>query len=131
MPWVEVFAVFLVCHFAGDYLLQTEEQALNKYGGLRRGARQRRALVLHVSTYTLCFVPALVWLAGELSVVGVIAVAAGVFGPHLVIDDGLPVTEWLRRVKHAEAEPGTPLFLYVDQSFHLVSLFAAAVAAGV
>ena len=28
MPWVEVFAAFVVCHLVGDYLLQTDWQAL-------------------------------------------------------------------------------------------------------
>ena len=29
MPWVEVFAVFIVAHLAGDFLLQTDWQAPN------------------------------------------------------------------------------------------------------
>ena len=63
MPWVEVFAVFTVCHLTGDYLLQTDWQARNKRGGLGSGHPvARRALVSHIATYTLAFVPALVWL---------------------------------------------------------------------
>ena len=27
MPWVEVFAVFIVAHLAGDFLLQTDWRA--------------------------------------------------------------------------------------------------------
>ena len=34
MPWVEVFAVFFVSHQVGDYLLQTDWQAMHKRGGL-------------------------------------------------------------------------------------------------
>ena len=63
MRWEEVFAVFLVCHVAGDYLLQTDWQAANKRGGLGRNREARRALFAHVSVYTLCFVPAVIWIA--------------------------------------------------------------------
>ena len=62
MPWVEVFAVFIVTHVVGDYLLQTEWQAMNKHGGLTGTAPMRRALGSHIATYTLAFVPALIWL---------------------------------------------------------------------
>ena len=34
MSWVEVFAVLMVSHLAGDFLLQTEWQATHKFGGL-------------------------------------------------------------------------------------------------
>ena len=50
--------------------------------------RRRRALVSHVATYTLAFAPALAWLAGDLGAAGTAALAAGVFLPHLVQDDG-------------------------------------------
>ena len=63
MPWVEVFAVFVVSHLAGDYLLQTDWQAENKRGGLGGDPVARRALLSHVTTYTLAFVPAFIWLA--------------------------------------------------------------------
>src|SRR5947209_7410343 len=62
MPWVEVFVVFLVSHLVGDYMLQTEWQALNKRGALKGTPTQRRALLSHIATYTLAFVPCLVWL---------------------------------------------------------------------
>ena len=76
MPWSEVFVVFLVSHLAGDYLLQTEFQALNKRGGLSGTLIQRRALVTHVLTYTLVFVPALIWVSNSLGAGGTIGVAA-------------------------------------------------------
>jgi len=52
-----VFVVFAVCHLVGDYAVQTDWQALNKRGGLGSPGDKRRALVTHVSTYTLTFVP--------------------------------------------------------------------------
>ncbi len=80
MPWPEIFLVFLVSHLAGDFLLQTEFQATNKYGGLGPDPVARRALLLHVLTYTLAFVPAFIWLADSLGP-AVLAVAALVAGP--------------------------------------------------
>ena len=64
MPWVEVFTVFVICHLVGDYLLQTDWQATHKRGGLSGGGdgESRRALFRHILSYTLAFVPALVWL---------------------------------------------------------------------
>jgi len=56
------------------------------------------------------------------------AVAAGVARPHSVQDDGRLLTAYTRTVKHADPQPGM-LMLAVDQSFHLVVLFALAVAA--
>ena len=60
MTWSEVFIVLLVCHLAGDFILQTEWQALHKFGGLGRDPERRRALVLHVTTYSIPIVAALV-----------------------------------------------------------------------
>lgn len=129
MPWVEVFTVFVVCHLAGDYLLQTEFQATSKHGGLGRDPVARRALLLHVLTYTLAYAPALIWLGGEHGAGTVAAIAAAIAIPHLILDDGRPLALWLRRVKHTSSEPGT-LTMLVDQSFHIVCLFALALAVG-
>lgn len=129
VAWIEVFTVFALCHLAGDFLLQTNDQALDKNGGLHRGRRRaRHALLSHVALYTVAFAPALVWLADDLSPLAVAATAAGVFLPHLVVDDGAVVTWWMHRVKGTVSEPGEPLYLYVDQTLHVLSLFALALA---
>jgi hypothetical protein len=129
VPWVEVFAVLVVSHAVGDFLLQTEWQATHKRGGLGRDVERRRALLAHVTTYTLAFVPALVWLAGDLGPGGVAAAAAAVFLPHALQDDGRLLSAYVRTVKHTEPAPGM-LMLAVDQSFHLLVLFGLALAAG-
>jgi len=129
MPWVELLAVFVVSHAVGDFLLQTDWQATHKRGGLGRDREARRALLWHVVTYTLAFVPALAWLAGELGPGALAAVAAGIALPHLVQDDGRLLGAYVVAVKHAEPRPGM-LLVAVDQSFHLVVLFGLAVAAG-
>jgi len=129
MAWSEVFIVLLVCHLAGDFLLQTEWQALHKLGGLGPDPERRRALLLHVTTYSLPVLAALVWVA--LDGAGLRAVAAGVIvvGTHLVQDDGRLLRRYVRRVKKTDPEFGTPLMIAIDQSFHVVWLFAGALVA--
>ena len=128
MRWEEVFAVFLVCHLAGDYLLQTDWQAVNKRGGLSRNTEARRALFSHVSIYTLMFVPAVVWIAHKKSPLA-FALLAVVFIPHLIQDDARALMAWNRIVKRSSPPPGDPVYMAIDQSFHVVFLFATALLA--
>jgi hypothetical protein len=125
MSWVEVFAVLLLSHLTGDYLLQTEWQARHKRGGLGPDREARRALVAHVATYTLAFVPALVWLAGDIGA-WVIATAAAIAVPHLVQDDGRLLGVYVKRVKGFNAADNPPITAAVDQTFHFLALFALA-----
>lgn len=128
MNWVDAFAVFVVCHLVGDFILQTEWQARNKRGGLGRDPVHRRALLSHITVYTLSFVPALVWIGIETSAARAAAIGALVAVPHWVQDDGRLLDAYMRRVKGMA--PGSPgLRIAVDQSFHVVFLFAAALLA--
>jgi hypothetical protein len=129
MAWFEVFAVFLVSHLVGDYLLQTDWQAIHKHRGLGADPVARRALVSHVVTYTIAFVPALIWLAGELSIGAVIAVAAGIAVPHLVQDDGRLLALYVRRVKGCDIAAFPLVGAAVDQTMHIVALFGLALLA--
>jgi hypothetical protein len=54
--------------------------------------------------------------------------AALVAIPHLLVDDGHVVRAWLKDVKGAQ-EPTLGLSIAVDQSFHLLCLFGAALIA--
>jgi hypothetical protein len=129
VSWVAVLAAFLVAHMVGDYLLQTDWQARNKRCGLGGDPVARRALLAHVTTYTLAFVPAFIWIADELDAVWAVVCAALIFLPHLVIDDGRVVREYMTRVKRANGfEAG--LAASVDQSFHVLSLFLVALLVG-
>jgi hypothetical protein len=129
MPWVQVFVVFFVCHQVGDYMLQTEWQALNKRGALTGTPVMRRALVAHISTYTLAFVPALIWLWSSLHA-RVFWVAAGLAIPHLIQDDGTLLSAYARRVKKSDINLNVALGTALDQSFHLLALFLTALLAG-
>jgi hypothetical protein len=130
MPWVEVFVVFFVSHLVGDYLLQTEWQARHKRNGLGADPTARKALLSHVSTYTLAFVPALVWLADDLGAAALVGVAALIFIPHMVQDDGRLLGAYMAKVKGLEAASNLAVAAAVDQSFHLATLFGIALLAG-
>lgn len=128
MPWVEIFVVFLVCHLVGDFLFQTDFQALNKRHGLGSDPIARKALLTHGLTYTLSYTPALIWLASEMGA-GAILVGLVIGIPHVVQDDGRLVEQWARNVKRAE-RPAIPLLVAMDQSFHAVALLLTAIACG-
>ena len=129
MDWVEIFIVLVLSHLVGDFLLQTNWQATHKFGGLRGGSSAaRRALFAHVLTYTLAFIPALVWLSDSLGA-GIVWVAALIAIPHLIQDDGRLLIAYLKRVKHVDAAPGDLVFMLVDQSVHLLILAGIALLA--
>jgi Protein of unknown function (DUF3307) len=128
VAWVEIFAVLVVSHAVGDYLLQTDWQALNKRGGLGTDPIAQRALVSHVVSYTAAFVPAAVWLGDDLAPLGVVALLAAIFFPHLVQDDGRLLSRYVRTVKGEGAAANPALVTSVDQSLHIVVLFATAIA---
>jgi hypothetical protein len=127
VPWVEIFVVFVVSHLVGDFVLQTEWQASHKHGGLRDPSC-RGALAAHVFSYTVAFIPAFVWLWDSLGV-GVLGLAALIAGPHLIQDDGTLIDAFMRRVKRADPREHAFVTLSVDQSFHMVALFLAALVA--
>jgi hypothetical protein len=129
VSWVSLFAGFLVAHMVGDYLLQTDWQARHKRRGLSNDALSRRALFAHVTTYTLAFVPAFIWIASELDPVWAMVAAVLVYVPHLLIDDGRLVAVYLARVKRVDGF-NLGLAASVDQSFHVLSLWLVAMLVG-
>jgi Protein of unknown function (DUF3307) len=130
MPWVEVFVVFFVSHEVGDYLLQTDWQAMHKRGGLSSPGVRRRALVSHIATYTLAFVPSLIWLAGSISWGAAVGTGALIAIPHLIQDDGRLLTEYARLVKKADLNANPSLGAVLDQAFHILALFLTALLVG-
>ena len=130
MYWPEVYLVLLISHLAGDFLLQTEWQAVNKRGGLKDDPDRRRALAMHGLTYTAAYVPALVWIAsGDPGVLGAVLCAVAITLPHMAIDDGRLLFAWMSRVKHND-DPERWLVAAVDQTFHLVCLLPVALVVG-
>lgn len=125
MSWEGLFIVLLVAHLVGDFLLQTEWQATNKYGGLSPDPLARRALGLHVATYMCAFIPGLIALVGSFGAGTGLLVAILIAGTHAVQDDGRLLGGYMRSVKHSEPRPG-PLLMAIDQSFHVLVLFGIA-----
>ncbi|HEV3323415.1 MAG TPA: DUF3307 domain-containing protein [Solirubrobacteraceae bacterium] len=128
MTWVEVFIAFVMCHLVGDYLLQTNWQALHKRGGLARGARDaRRALFTHVTLYTLCFIPELV--VADLGV-ELVWVIPAIFVPHLIQDDGRLLQAYMKGVKRLDPKENLAVSIAVDQTFHMLALLVLALVIG-
>lgn len=125
MTWTEVFVVLAVSHLAGDFLAQTDWQARHKDGGLGPDPVSRRALRHHIATYMICFVPALVWISLEATAPRALLIAVVIAVPHWIQDDGRLLDAYMARVKGLTiTAPG--LRVAVDQSFHLLCLFGAA-----
>jgi hypothetical protein len=128
VAWVEIFAVFVVSHLIGDFLFQTDWQARHKLGGLGPDRESRRALLAHTATYTLAFVPALIWLATD---IGAWAIGIGVLiaVPHMIQDDGRLLDAYARRAKKVPPDAPPGLRLAMDQTCHFVALFLVALLA--
>jgi hypothetical protein len=125
MSWAPVFVVFYVSHLVGDYLVQTDWQARHKRGGLGRDPIARRALLSHLTTYSLAYLPAMIWISSRLhwsTLLILVAVAV----PHMVQDDGRLITAYVRKVKGLDAGSDHAIVAYVDQAFHMLALLGAA-----
>jgi hypothetical protein len=128
MSWPELFIVLGLSHLAGDFLLQTDWQVQHKAGGLGRDPVARRALGTHVLTYTLALVPALVWLAIEREVWIAVVAALAIAIPHAIVDDRRLLMAYVRRVKGLRDPMPGAVVIAVDQTTHLIMLWAVALA---
>ena len=118
--------MLLLSHLAGDFLLQTDWQAENKHGGLGADREARRALFSHLTTYTLAFVPAFIWIGSELDTGTALATVGLVFLPHLLQDDGRLLSRYITLVKGPGAAQVPLVLVAVDQTCHLLVLFGIA-----
>jgi uncharacterized membrane protein len=108
-----LFETLLIAHVIGDWLLQTEWQALNK-------STNWRALMSHVAVYHAVVLAALGWRIG-LGEPLVYAVVAGLAVAHVVLDRKRPVVAFMRAFRiSVKREPEGWLMIAVDQSIHLV-----------
>jgi hypothetical protein len=124
--WTAYFVALVVAHAVGDFLLQTDHQAVHKHDGLGRDPVARRALLTHVATYAIPIAVACLWI-GSHAPAGLTALGGAlVVLEHLVQDDGRLLSAYCRRVKGLDirAQPGVGI--WVDQSFHLLAIFAVA-----
>lgn len=120
---MNLFTWMFIAHLVGDYLSQTEYEALNK----AKGRWLNPALMMHCLKYTLCFVPVIVgyhlnwwWLAV-------------IFITHVVLD-GRGFVIWWRT--HVNRDPPHSiqqnfwLTIVHDQVWHLIILATIAQLAG-
>ena len=128
MSWIELFAVFAVSHLMGDFVLQTYWQATKKRGGLGSSSESRRALGSHIASYMLSFGPALIWLAADRGAPTAAAAVAIVAVPHAIQDDYRLLEAFAVRVKRMQPSEYPVVMLLLDQSFHIIALFLAALA---
>ena len=128
MSWPPVLAAFLVCHLAGDLLLQTEWQALTKVRGLG-DPEGRRALMAHAAHLHAALPPG-ARLDRRRSRRGARGAGRARSSRCRTCSSTTGVSSgvWLRQVKHSP-DPAPSLRLMVDQSFHVVCLFGAAMLA--
>jgi hypothetical protein len=126
VSWVELFAVFVVCHMVGDYVLQTNWQAVHKRGGLGPDRTSQRALASHIATYSLTFVPALIWVADRRGAGAAVAAGAAIAVPHFVQDDGRLLAPLLRSVKKIDPSTEPIPAMMADQALHAVALLVVA-----
>ena len=110
----------------GDFVVQTNWQAAHKHGGLGPDRDSTRALASHIATYTLTFVPALVWIGDVRGAGAAVGVAAAIAVPHLIQDDGRLLRSYMRSVKDIDPEDDQLVAVLVDQACHAVVLLATA-----
>ncbi len=109
------FLGLLIAHLIGDWLIQTEHQALNK----DKGGYFNLALMSHCAWYTLIFVPVF-WIFG-VSFFWLILI----FTSHQLLDKRKVVMAFCRVVKQTSEQTLKNLFwlvVVVDQVLHFLVL---------
>jgi Protein of unknown function (DUF3307) len=123
MTWTELLTALFIGHLVGDLVLQTEQQAINKAGGLSGDPRAARALAAHMVGYVLAMVPAAIWVAsaGAGSVAALVMLAA-IAIPHAIQDDRRLLVAYARRVKGMDPDREPLVMFGLDQAFHALTL---------
>lgn len=114
------FDWLITIHLIGDWLSQTEYQALNK----AEKSFINRALLTHCAVYAACFIP-LFWY-NTVSVCWVVII----FCSHLFIDRRWPIVwicRYIKRCSAEELEKNFWLVVVVDQVVHILILASLAV----
>ena len=108
-----LFEYCLLAHLVGDYLVQTEFEAMNK----ALGKFWNRGLVAHCLKYTACFV--LPFLSFGVNLWWLLPV----YATHMVFDRRWPIVLWRKYVNHNTDESIAKTFwltIMTDQIFHIL-----------
>ena len=117
---MSLFDKLLIAHLVGDWLLQTEWQALNK-------GQNYRALFSHVGIYSVIILGVLVADFGFQNifvyvVVGMLALS------HAFLDRRWPVIRYMKALRLiVERKPEPWLLMAIDQVLHIVLLAFAVI----
>jgi len=117
---MSLFDKLLVAHLVGDWLLQTEWQALNK-------RQNYRALFSHIGIYSAIILGVLLLDFGLYNfsvyfVVGLLALA------HALLDRGWPVIRYMKTFRLInDRKPERWLVMAVDQSIHVLLIMLAVI----
>ena len=117
---MRLFNYLILAHLIGDYLIQTEFEALNK----ALGRFWNRALISHCVKYTLSFLPLVIWFGLPLWWLLVI------YGSHMVLDRRWFIIAWRKYVTRNSAESIKATFwltVVIDQIFHVFVLAGLAI----
>lgn len=113
-----LFESLLLAHLAGDWLLQTEWQALNK-------DRDWRAMLTHVVFYhLLVLIVLMLWYGPENPYIYLVTVVLAI--THAVLDRRRSVA-WIMRTLRISVTrpPETWLTIVIDQTLHILLLGVA------
>ena len=115
---MSLFDKLFVAHLIGDWLLQTEWQAINK-------TKNYRALFAHIGIYTVIMLGVLVVDFGFQNI-NIYLVVAMLALSHALLDLGWPVTRFIKAFHLiVEREPERWLMMVVDQILHISFLAIA------
>lgn len=112
---MNVFEMLVLAHLVGDWILQTEHQAMHKMNG----PFFNEPLCSHCLVYTLCFIP-IFWLM-QINWLWLLLI----FWSHMFLDRRWPVIWWIKHVKRTSDETIKNLFwlvIAVDQIMHILIL---------
>lgn len=113
---IELLAVLLIGHLIGDYLLQTNKQALKK-------TEEWIPLILHCVVYTVTLSILAYFLDGLFNW----TMSFIIFITHIFIDRGQFVKWWAKRIKgikDLDQSPIRSVLMAIDQTFHIIVIFA-------
>ena len=117
---MSLFDKLLVAHLVGDWLLQTEWQALNK-------GRNYRALFSHIGVYSIVIFSVLIFDFGFQNIL-VYVVVGLLAASHALLDRGKPVIRFMKTFRLiVDRKPERWLTIAVDQSLHILTLAFAVI----
>ncbi|KMP19392.1 DUF3307 domain-containing protein [Bacillus paranthracis] len=112
---VSLFIVLYIGHKIGDYLLQTDYQAVNKKDNWI-------ALISHCFTYTLAVSIMAYVFVGFFNWTAIFIL----FISHIIIDRKIFLNWWaknIKRIRDTEEPAVQPGLIELDQAFHYIILF--------